>query len=166
MAYATPADLLKRYDARTLGDLAGDTGVRVSSVALLTDPNVEAALDDATGQINASVLRAGRYQVADLAALTGDVAAYLIRITCDIALANLWHRRPYADNDGRTDALDRAERHLKELREGQAVFNIAENIEMGNPTTGGPTLVELRRLNLLRDRTQNFYPLRHLPDNR
>ena len=166
MAYATPAQLLERFDARTLGDLAGDTGVRVSAAALLADANVAAALSDATGQINASVLKAGRYQVADLVALTGDDAAFLVRICCDIALANLWHRRPYADSDGRTDAMERADRHLKDLSTGQAVFNIQENIDMGNPTTGGPTLVELRRLNLLRDRTRNFYPLRHLPDNR
>ena len=80
MAYASVADLKKRFDVRTLGDLASDDGTQVASANLPADENVLAALDDASGEIDSAVLVARRYTTSDLTALTGNSLAYLKRL--------------------------------------------------------------------------------------
>lgn len=166
MSYATPAQFLERYDARDIGDLCNDDGQQVSRIDLLADTKLQAALDDASGAIDAALLAGGRYTAADLVGLTGFSLSFLIRITCDIALANIWGRRPLYRFEERKACMDAAEAHLKQLRLGENVFNVAANILAGAPTIDGPTTVQYDALNLVRDRTRNYYPARHLPNDR
>ena len=65
-ALATTSDMLKRVDARELGDLCGDAGVTVTPDELIDHPNLEAALDDAWGEILAVLRVSERYAEADL----------------------------------------------------------------------------------------------------
>ena len=165
MAYASAADMLKRKDARTIGDLVSDTGVRINSTLLLTDANLSAALDDASGEIDAALRVANRYSAANLAGLTGNSLAHLKRICCDIAFGLLWERRPWGDEDQRADAMDRAKKALDRLRKGEAIFDIAANVEAGLPEAHVPSISSISRLNLLVDRARNgFYPARRLED--
>jgi len=168
MAYATAADLILRKDSRTLGDLVSDAGTRVSEAGLASDTKLAAALDDASGQVDAALLRGGMYQPADLTSLTGNSLAYLKRITCDIAFWLLWERRPaYDDNPRRDAAQERAEEHLDNLRTGKAIFDVPANIEAGKAEITGPSRVAIQDLNLLADRCRgSFYPMRETPHNR
>ena len=166
MSYSSPSDLILRFDPRDLGDLCGDDGVQVSRIDLLTDPNLQAALDDASGAIDAALLAGGRYSAADLAALSGNSQALLKRICCELALAYLWARRPLYRAEDRQAATETAEKSLERLRKGENVFNVAENIDASTPTIDGPTSVTYDNLNLIRDRTRNYYPARHLPNER
>ena len=56
------------------------------------------------------------------------------------------------------EAFDTVESKLKAIREGVAVFPIDKNIEAGKPTVDGPSSIDYRRLNMIPDRTQRYYP--------
>lgn len=165
-ALATAADMIKRIDARELGDLCGDAGVSVETADLLDDDNLQAALDDAWGEI-LSVLRAGdRYAEIDLEALDGDSRQYLIRINCKIARKNLWERRAWSgDDDQREDAISAGRTALEELRTGKKVLTTAA-AEAGAPRIKTPTVHTILTTNLVVDNARRgFYPSRRLPTN-
>ena len=166
MAYATPAQFLERYDERLLGDLVSDDNSQVSPSALLTDSNLQAALDDASGDIDAALITGQRYTTDDLDGLTGNSQKHLIRITCDIAFVLLLTRRGSMDPETRRSHMAVAEDHLERLRKGLNIFNLDDQKDAGVVETAGPTRVDLTNLNLMRDRTRNYYPVRQLPFNR
>lgn len=161
-AFATPADLLLRYDVRTLGDICSDDGIRVSETNLLTDQKVTTALDSATGQIMAAVLRGERYTAADLATMTSESRDYLKDLTCRIAFWLLWQRKPYPDDQNRMEAKKNADEALELLRTGQHIFDIAETIEAGKPDVETVTRTEIADYwNLFVDRARGrYYPSR------
>lgn len=167
-AYATPTDLLARKDARTLGDLVTDVSERVSPEDLLTDTKLQAALDDASGEIDAALLQGKRYSVADLTALNGNSQKYLIRLTCDIAWGLLCERRSYGVDDERRQAAFKSRREaLERLRKGEHVFDLEAVKEAGLPSITGPTRIERTALNLISNRARGrFYPTEFLPDDR
>lgn len=165
MAYATPQNMLERFDVRHLSDLVSDADTgRLQKPELLSHPNLQAALDDAAGQIEAALLKGERYSIADLESLTANSRQYLIRLNCQIAIGLLWQRRPWSDNDQRADALDKAEKGLKELSRGEAVFDLAAQKDAGLPRIHTPAVSTINRLNLVVDRARaGFYPSRLLP---
>lgn len=159
MAYASPAIMLTYYDNRILGDLCSDVnGVRVSPAALLTDPNLAQALSTGAGQINAAVLVAQRYTVAELQALTGDDAALLQWLNSALAYCRLRSRRGVKLDDI-TDCKDAANM-LAALEAGTAVFNIFANQEAGIPESGFPAAVIYAQTNLMRDYANRYFPVR------
>lgn len=166
-SFATPAEFLQRYDARIFGDVVRDDGNQATAEELLDDPNLQAALDDASGDIESACLVGERYLPADLAALTGHSLFHLKRICCDIAVAFLLRRRPSDDPDRDTARLELAEKHLERLRTGEMVFYRGDGADQGGtPDTTGPTTVQLQELNTIRRRTNNYYPAGALPFNR
>lgn len=161
MSYATPADMVLRYDARTLGDLVSDNGVRVAEVSLTTNTKILSALEDASGEIDAALLKAKRYTSADLSALTGNSLAYLKALTCRIALGALWNRRPYVDDMERDEALKQARIALERLRSGEHIFDNTDAKDAGLPDIVEPTMSSIERLNLTVDHARRgFYPSR------
>lgn len=166
MAYATVAQLLERYDLRTIGDLAADNNTQVSSGALPTDPNVLAALNDASGEIDSALLVGGMYTPAQLEALAGNSQFKLVRLCCRIAIVFIHERRHLLE----ADELEKYEKinndALARLRKGENLFDIAANVGAGKPSVDGPSTVEYQGLNLVRDRVQRTYPARMLPHNR
>ena len=157
-AFADSDDMVARFDERTLKDLCSDTGV--PETTLSTNAKMTAALDDATGQILSAVRVAGTYNVSDLTGLTGESLAYLKRITCEIAMANLILRR--VEKYGKQSAeVRKSQKELLDMLKGGArVFEVDNNIAAGKPTIDGPTADDYQRLNMLPDRTKNFYPNR------
>jgi len=159
VAYATATDLAARYDENTIKDLASDTGEPVDDIT--TDPKVLAALDDASGRVESAITVARIYSAADLAGLTGNTLALLKRITCELAMVFLIQRRPekYAD-----EALERmkagAEDFLDRLRKGERLFAVEAARDAGLPEIDGPSAITYNRLNMIPDRTRNFYPSR------
>jgi phage gp36-like protein len=165
-AYATPADLIQRKDARTVGNLASDTGTTVALPALLEDPNVLAALADASGKIESALLVGERYSIVDLQSLEDNSLAYLKRITCDIAFALMYERRPYSDSKDRAKAFDAANDALEALRQGRNVFTLTSQIGATVPEVATPTLVQYNNLRTIVARTCNrFYPRKVFPTN-
>jgi phage gp36-like protein len=157
-AYATYQDMTKRYDERTIKDLVSDSGV--PAVSLSGNGNLEACLDDATGAIKAALLVGGMYQESDLDSLSGESGEYLKRITCEIALAYLILRRPDKYGKASQEVRESQEALLEMFRGGARVFNIDENKAAGLPTIGGPSWWVYERLNMIPDRTRNYYPRR------
>lgn len=161
MSYATPADYLARYDARVAGDLVDDMEDQQSPDDLLTDDVLQAMLDDASGDIEAALGVGGMYTPTQLESLTGNAQKHLIRICCDIAHVYLLRRRGIIPADKHAAAIELAEAHLERLRNGQNVFNIPDQENAGIIDTTGPSLVDFQNMNLIRDRTRNYYPDRH-----
>ena len=165
--YAAPTDFFERYDVRDIGQLASDNGSEIPESALATDANVLTALDDASGDIDTALVVSNRYLTTELEGLTGNSLAKLKRITCDLAMAYMLGRRPAADPEKLEAFEKRATTHLERLRNGENVFNLADQKSAGNPSIDGPTLVRFDdHLNLVRDRVNNYYPARRLPGNR
>ena len=159
-SYATPANLIARKSALTLGDLVSDDGTRVSAANLLSDTRIQAALDSASGEIEAALLTGGRYEVTDLTGLTGNSAAYLEQICCEIAMAFLFARKPTFSVDEYKAAMELQDAYLERLRKGEHVFNVAANIDAGTPKSTAPTVASVQSKGFIRDRTLNFFPAR------
>lgn len=167
MAYASASDLIARKDARTLGDLVSDDNLRAEQVDLATNTVLLAALDDASGEVDAALMQGKRYSAADLADLTGNSLAYLKRITCDIAFALLWNRRGYTGSDAQQAAIEDSRKALERLRKGENVFNLEAQKDAGLPAITGATRVQRQQLNLIAGKARgHFYPHETLPNNR
>jgi len=165
-AYVTPAEFLLRKDARDVGDLVSDDETQVAAGDLLTDPVLLAAIDDASGDIDTALMGGGRYTAADLEGLTGNSLATLRRIASELTMFHLLARRPDR-NPERIEAVAKLkDAYLAPLRRGENVFGLALHIDAGTVDVHGPTTVQARDLNLVRDRTRNYYPPRRLPGNR
>lgn len=164
MAYAAASDLINYKDARHLGDLCSDDGTRVASGSLSGDAKITAALDAASGEVEAALLQGKRYTAADLADLTGNSLAYLKKLTCDIAFWILWDRKPAyrPDEHSREKAMEQCAESLKKLRTGEHIFNVTAVKDAGVPDLQAPSLVELQRNNFLVDACRP----RYFPDRR
>lgn len=132
--YASPADYLARVDVGLTGDLVRDDGTRASPAQLLTDPNLAAALADASGMVEAEALASGRYTAADLQALAGNSEALLKRIVCGLAVQCLRWRRGIAESS-EYPLYAEALKWLEALHEGRAIFAFSETINAGLPVT-------------------------------
>jgi phage gp36-like protein len=167
-AYAEPADMTTRHDATVVASLCSDDGHEVPSEDLATDPNLLTALQDASGDVEAALLIGKRYSVEDLEGLTGNSLAKLQRITCTIAMANLLERRPVVHVQEAEKLLERAEKYLEQLRTGQRIFNLEDQLDTQLPTVDGPTSVDCARINLLPDRMTRYFPtqVQRLPTTR
>jgi len=162
MAYATATDLTARFDWRIIADLVSDDGSQVSEGSLASDDKVDAALDDASGRIESALTVARIYSTTDLAALTGNSLAMLKRITCELAMTFLIGRRQEKFLDPSLAAVEeKAEQYLDRLRKGERLFGGQDEAQgAGLPTIDGPTVTTYETLNLLPERTRNFYPHR------
>lgn len=165
MSYATPNDLINRKSAETIGALVSDSGTEATESDLI-DPlttggeRVQAALDSAAGMIEAAVLKGGRYSTVDLAGLTGNSAAFLVMIECEIAMAILFARKPMYAADDYKAAMEMQDMFLSQLRKGETIFNVTANIDAGTPSYAAPSVVEVQQLGLIRDIARPYYPAR------
>lgn len=157
-AYATADDLLARNDRNVVAQLCGDDGHQVPDEDLAADPNLLAAIADASGDVEAALLVGERYSVADLEGLTGNSLAKLKRIVCTMAMAYLLERRPIVHVANAQQLMERAEQYLEQLRTGQRIFNVEDDLAKQTPTVNGPTSVKLRELNMVTERMNRYFP--------
>lgn len=161
MSYAEYTDLETRYDAREIKQLSSDTETPSASS---NNAVVLAALEDASGDIDAALLKGGRYTVAQLAALTGNSLAKLKRMCCELAMVYLMERRPELTTEQVERHAAIRKRHLDPLRLGEDVFSIDAAIDAGKMSHDGPTSVEVSYLNLTRSYSEgHYYPRRRDP---
>lgn len=132
-SFATPADMMLRYDARTIGDLCSDAGTKLTTSQLTTSTRLLAVLRDASGMVEAAVMVGGQYSKDDLDVLSGNIApgilnvtnaAYLLkRLVCDLAMGMLFLARP--DREGQVPkSYEMALEMLEQLRKGERTFGL------------------------------------------
>ena len=159
MAWTTYADVTKFYDEQTVRDLLSDTGDPVQDLS--TDGKLSKLLAAARGRLVSACTVSEMYDAADLAALTGDSAALRDEIVCKAFMVGLARRRPEKFSSDYWKAVgEEVEDHLDRLRKGERLFDVKANREAGLPTIDGPTVTTYNTLNMIPDRTRNFYPSR------
>ena len=162
-SYVTASDLLARFDERDIQQCVVDDSSDWKTVVVTSHPYVEIALDDAEGEVVASLRKAGKYDAAALAALTGVDLARLKRIICEIAMVHLLRRRSTFNPDTLKFYEDIRKGHLKDLQDGNSVLTSDEPaiIEAGIVSNEGPTTAQWQDLNLWRDETRYFPRRKH-----
>jgi phage gp36-like protein len=167
MAYASAADWIARVDTQIIADLVTDddpeTGERTRPTReeLIANEIVGVLLADASGRIDAALMAGGKYTPAQLAALAGNSQSHLKRITCIIATALAFDRRPEQRTQEIADRYrEQADKLLLAIQKGQDIFGLADNTDVnaGLMSTHGPTALEIINRNLLPERMG-----RHLP---
>jgi len=158
-AYATSADMVNRFDERTLKELVSDDDTPVTSLS--TDTKMTSALDDATGTIKAALFVGRQYDPDDLTNLTGESQAFLKRLCCEIALSYLLRRRPEKYGKASKEVRDGVEEVLEQIRKGVRVLDIEANLAAGLPDIDGPSFQQYQNnIRFIPDRTRHFYPSR------
>lgn len=172
MAYATPADLQEYYDWHEIGDLISDSKECISALDQTTAGNMyntrlQRFLDRASGEVEAAVLRGGRYTAADLAGLTGNARELLRGIVCEFVVLYLFERKPLYRPEVLEQFRKAKTERLTLLANGTNIFGgLPAVVEAGKPAIDGPSLVTYDTyLNLVTDRVKG-YPHRALPGNR
>jgi phage gp36-like protein len=159
MAYATGLDLVARYDVDLIGDLASDDRETLARNDVPVHPHVQAALDDASGEVDAALLAGGRYTAEQLSSLTGSSKSYLKAIVCGLAMAALHDRRPEAVHSETIERLTKKSRDaIYSLRRGENVFGIADHIEATQLHISGPSAIQLQNRNGLPERMSRYFP--------
>lgn len=167
----TYEDLIARCDERVLQDLCSDTNTPIEDLS--TDDRIVSSLQSGGGRVEAACRVASIYTIDQLEELelesspgvyvNANALALYKDIVCQLALVKLLRRRPekYAD-DAITEMKAEAEEYLDRLRKGERLFSIedAPHPGAGLPTIDGPTAITYQRLNMIPDRTKNFYPAR------
>lgn len=145
-AYATPTDMITRYDFRTIGELLiDDENNTISDPSLITSPtgtyyaNLVTLLEDASGLVEAACTTAGNYVINtsaspvrnDLAVLTGNSQNMLKRMVCALTLEYLWRRRPGRVTGKPPVEIEEARENLEKIRNGEWIFGILEHQAAG-----------------------------------
>lgn len=147
-AYANFLDISYRYDPRTIGELASDTGVKLLPAQLANSDRLSKALLSASGMVEAACTVGKKYNIDlasginDLAALTGASEEFLKDIVCDLAMGRLFLARP--DRAGEVPkAYEMALAHLEELRLGSLVFGLSAQQAASNLDTHVETAAQV-----------------------
>ena len=153
---ASPADLLLRYDARLLGQLAGDVNVQLTPAQLLTNPVIQEHLDQGAGEVFAALYVAYKYTAAELATVTNTTASLLKKLVCAQAVVTLCERRGISYEDKFPMAANSLEM-LQMLRNGERVLDLAGNEQAGLAQAVVPAVCWQRRAGLVVTE-RHFFP--------
>jgi hypothetical protein len=148
--YAAADDLIKRFDERDIQQLVVDDNSDSTTVDVSSNARVETALDDAEGEVIAALRKGGRYEAAQLAALTGTDLEYLKRATTNPDVLKFYE--------------DIRKGHIKDLQDGNSVITGDEPAAAGAGAVNneGPSIAEWNERNLWRDRAK-YFPSRKYP---
>ena len=159
-SYADGDDLLARADANVIADLCQDSGVRPARDELAANPIVLVALADASGKVDVSIRRGGRYTSDDVTGLSGNSLAHLKRVVCTIAMSYLFRRRPGLYSDLAKSFQEESTAYVEALSDGHDIFDVDDAQAAAHPKFSGPLLVHQSHLNqLLPDRAARYYPV-------
>jgi hypothetical protein len=129
--YCTVDQLLLFYDERSIRQLLSDTGTAVTG-SLTANEIVLEMLKAASGWVEAAACTGQRYVINssrnDLAALTGNSAKMLAKMVADLAMFDLWSRRPNLRGGEKPPTkMQMSLDFFEQLRLGERVFGILEN---------------------------------------
>lgn len=164
---ATADDMIARYDSRILGDLCSSNKVQIPEDELSTNSVMTTALSTATGRIKSTVLRAKRYTIEELEALTGDAQDFLKDLVCRAAILSLYRRKGYANDKVRDEIQKIHEADMESLRKGDDVFDISRAQVAGIPEVKAYSRLEINnKWGLFVDQARpRFYPRRRSYNN-
>lgn len=131
-SFCTPAQFLVFYDYRTVGELLNDADMPLTAQGVLASTTLAFLLQAAAGKIEMATSMGDRYQPSDLTALaaTGtNMALKLARLNADIAMEELWRRRP--DMPPQLPQFEEATAMLEALAGGHLVFGFTESMDAG-----------------------------------
>lgn len=155
--FATPLDMIDRFDETILRDLCSDNGT--AETDLCASSKMSSAIASAEGRVVGACQVGQLYQQADLAALTGPAQAMLVDLVCGLAMQNLLRRRPGREAfKDYMEATQHYEANLDQLRNGQRLFPIAANLAASTVDIEGPTTVQVTDLNLITTRARGYFP--------
>jgi hypothetical protein len=132
--YATPADMLLRFDANFIGELVRDDAGQSTPTQLLTDPVLINLLTRASGKAESIFCRAERYSPVDLQALTGNSVELLKDIVCVLAIEYARFRRGQKET-GKYPLYDEVLSTLQDFADGNDIFPFIEVEAAGLPGT-------------------------------
>ena len=158
MSYATPADLMLRFDANLLGMLVNDNSQQLTPVQINSDAATLAALQDATGIIESALYVAYKYTAADMLHLSANSASLLKRLCCDYAIVMLCQRRGYDYHD-KYPMLDLSVELVQKLRFGERVLDFADNKQAGLAAVSRPSVIQQQQAGLVTTNT-NIFPIK------
>lgn len=122
MSYCTIQQFQQRYDLRSVAQLSND-----QNADTLNTTNAQAALDDATAEINTAALQGSQYQLSDLTSLVAAGDTQLVRLNADLAYRNLLDRRGQGLPPGLEARIKSSESMLDALRSGARILNVTTN---------------------------------------
>lgn len=164
MTYATPADLIQRYDSQVIGDLLEDGGGTVPVEQFAGNAVLLTALDDGASEIELALKTSERYTSDELAALSAVSQNYLRKLNCELAVATLLQRRDSL-SEGETRRVEQARLQLADLRKGNVALETELRKEIQAGRADAVQLVREDTLNspLLRYNVKNYFPARRFP---
>jgi phage gp36-like protein len=170
-SWASPNDMIDRYDTRVLGQLVKDDGTREAVANLDVNNRLDKALKVGTGRMKAALRRAKRYTVADINALAGETLEFRKDICCSLAFWFLWRSKPWTEHSSEAQraAREDAEAYLEMLKSGEEIFEgVTATEDAGIPEVTGVTRDENdANWHLQRNRlTGHLYPRRRTYQNR
>jgi hypothetical protein len=124
----------------------------------LSDPNLQAALDDGTGLIYAALFVAYKYTRQDIANLPVESLNLLKRINCDLAIVYLCQRRGY-DYSDKFPMVELSLETIQQLRNGERVLDLAAQEKAGLTASTHVTSCQQRRDGLVITEYR-FFPLK------
>ncbi len=151
-SYCSPGQFLFHYDVRSVCELLSDTGTPVSQDDVEADEKLTAILAEASGEVESAACLGQRYVIDetrnDLAALTGNSAAFLAGMVAHLAMYSLWCRRPAMMMNVEPPPLfKKAEKFLEQLRLGERVFGILEAHKAAKLEAGADTAADVEARN-------------------
>lgn len=159
--FVTAEDMIARFDERDLQQLVLDDGEQSDLVDVRDSIKLDTALDDAEGEVIAALRKAGRYDSAELAQLSGTDLSYFKRVICEIAMVHVLRRRPTFRPELLEAYTKIRESHIKEIQNGSSILSSNEPVDTaaGRVSVDGPSVSEWRQQGLWRDR-MNYFPKR------
>lgn len=153
-AYAAVQDLENYRDWRQMADWISTNDQRGTQSQFESNPIVQAHLNAASGLVEAACLKGGRYNAADLQALTGVSQQFLIRLVCLSAIGSLSRFKTRSKDE--IKEIEWAENLLAALAAGERVFSLqeVEDAFQASATDMAPpdSVFEDRRISIEADR--------------
>jgi phage gp36-like protein len=136
IAYATPDELIIRYDKRLISRLISDTGVPITDEFDFRNNNVlKTLLREASAIVESYAYKGRRYTKEDLKAIYNDTTKVgrelLISLVCAITLYLLWRRRGDPAIEVPKD-FEIAENMLRRLERGENIFAWQGTMDAGS----------------------------------
>lgn len=158
-AYCTAAQLVQRYDTRTVGDLLSDSGTRLTAAQVLSSTVLAALLKQASGMLESACLVGKRYTPDDLAALEGNSAELAAGLVADLAIWLLYNRRPERRKE-MPGQVEVAFEFLDKIRSGERIFGFVEHAESATTQANVETSEDVEGRNGLAVQADRFFGTR------
>jgi hypothetical protein len=152
---------MKFMDIRPMGQLAMDDGTQASPTQIETNANINAALQAASGMLEAACMAGKRYMPEDLNAIiaqNGNSAYHIKLIICWLATEIIRDRRIVRREQGMF-GFEWALSELDQLRTGNKIFATQESAAAGLADYQFWTQGDIDSWNLI-TRNQNFWGVR------